>query len=129
MAQVKIYGTAERLPGRRAAMSDVIHAALMEAFVLPADKRFQRFFPLAAEDFIYPAGRSADYTIIEITLFEGRTVAAKKTLYRELFRGFEAELGIRADDLEITLIETPRHDWGIRGAAGDELGLTYEVDV
>jgi hypothetical protein len=129
MAQVKIYGTAERLPGRRTAMSDVIHAALMEAFVLPADKRFHRFFPLAAEDFIYPAGRSADYTIIEITLFEGRSVEAKKTLHRELFRRFDSDLGIATDDLEITLIETPRHDWGIRGAPGDELGLTYDVDV
>ena len=34
-----------------------------------------------------------------------------------------------AEDLEITISETPRHNWGIRGLPADELGLTYEVNV
>jgi hypothetical protein len=25
------------------------------------------------------------------------------------------------------IVETPRHDWGIRGRAGNELILTYDV--
>lgn len=28
----------------------------------------------------------------------------------------------------IVLIETPRHDWGIRGMPGDELNLNYTVE-
>ena len=51
----------------------------------------------------------------------------KKRFYRALFEGFETALGITANDLEIVLIETPRHDWGIRGLPGDELNLDFKV--
>ena len=63
-------------------------------------------------------------------MFQGRTVATKKALYRDLYARFEHELGIAPQDLEIIVLETPRHDWGIRGLPGDELtDLTYRVDV
>ncbi len=94
---------------------------------LPEDKRFHRFFPLDAEDFPVPAGRSERYTVIEVLMFEGRTVATKKAFYARLYADAAAQLGIHAGDLEITIMETPRHDWGIRGHAGDELALTYKV--
>ena len=129
MAQIKIYGTAARLPARRDHLSDVLHGCVVDAFAYPPDKRAHRFFALDEADFRYPPGRSEDYTILELLLFEGRSVAAKKELYRLLYERFEAELGIAPVDLEITLIETPRHDWGIRGVPGDELGLDYRVNV
>jgi len=31
--------------------------------------------------------------------------------------------------VEITLFETPRHHWGIRGKLGDALSLSYPVGV
>jgi hypothetical protein len=40
-----------------------------------------------------------------------------------------AALGISANDVEITVFESPRHCWGIRGKTGDELPLTYRVEV
>ena len=114
MSQVKIYGTQSRLPSRRDALSDVIHGCVVEALEYPTDKRAHRFFPLAPEDFRYPPGRSDDYTIIEISLFEGRSVVANKKLYALLFERCETQIGIAPVDLEITLTETPRHNWGIR---------------
>jgi phenylpyruvate tautomerase PptA (4-oxalocrotonate tautomerase family) len=129
MSQVKIYGVASRLNAIKARLSDIIHGCVMEAFAYPADKRAHRFFPLEKEDFYYPAGRSDAYTIIEISLFEGRTVEAKKRLYRLLFDRIQAELGISPIDVEITLFETPRHNWGIRGVPGDELAIDYKVEV
>jgi hypothetical protein len=129
VCQVKIYGTQARLPERREALSDVIHGCVVDALDYPLDKRAHRFFALAPDDFYYPVGRSEDYTIVEISLFEGRSVEAKKRLYALLFERFQADLGIAALDLEITLTETPRHNWGIRGVPGDELGLNYRVDV
>jgi phenylpyruvate tautomerase PptA (4-oxalocrotonate tautomerase family) len=84
---------------------------------------------LAEDDFIFPADRSAAYTIIEISMFEGRSVAAKKQLIRLLFERIAGECGIAAQDVEITITETPRHHWGIRGRPGDELGLNYTVEV
>jgi len=83
---------------------------------------------LDREDFIYPPDRSEKYTIIEISMFEGRTVETKKKLIRLLFEKMSA-IGIPSNDLEITIFETPRSSWGIRGLPGDELGLSYRVDV
>ncbi|KGM13413.1 tautomerase family protein [Cellulomonas bogoriensis] len=37
-------------------------------------------------------------------------------------------LGIGAADLEVTLVEPPRYDWAIRGSAGDDLELGYQVE-
>lgn len=129
MAQVKVYALASHLEERKAQLSDVIHSCLMDALELPEEKRFQRFFALAKEDFIFPSDRTDCYTILEIQLFKGRSEAAKKGLIRLLFERFTQRLGYRVNDLEINLIETPRANWGIRGRPGDELALSYEVEV
>lgn len=129
MAQIKIYGLHAHLDDRRAALSDTIHACVIEALQYPPDKRFHRFLPLEPEDFIYPADRSDQYTIIEISMFEGRSDEAKKQLIRLLFARLQADVGIAPQDIEITIFETPRQNWGIRGQPGDELGLSYRVDV
>ena len=131
MAQIKIYGIAERLVPVREALSDAIHSCVVEALQFPQDKRAHRFFPLDRANFFIPGGqgRTDRYTIIEISLFEGRTVEARKHLIRLLFERVQAAAQISPADLEITLTETPRHNWGFRGHSGDEIGLDYKVDV
>ena len=62
-------------------------------------------------------------------MFERRSVEAKKALVRALYRNVARRCGIEAVDLEVTIFETPRTSWGIRGVAGDELALGYDVDV
>jgi hypothetical protein len=128
MAQIKIYGSANFLRTHRVALSDAIHACVMEALGLPADKRFHRFLSLDAADFIHPADRSERYTIIEISMFEGRSVETKKQLIRALFARLDQQGLVSPQDLEITIIETPRHNWGIRGLPADELTLNYKVE-
>ena len=129
MAQVKIYGRREHLDAVKRALSNVIHSCLVDALALPAEKRFQRFFGLAADDFVFPNDRTERYTIVEIGMFEGRSAEAKKRLIRLLFERMEAHLGIAPNDVEVTIVETPRGNWGIRGVPGDELGLGYRVEV
>jgi phenylpyruvate tautomerase PptA (4-oxalocrotonate tautomerase family) len=129
MAQIKIYGLAAQLNPIKRELSDVIHSCVMDALAFPEGKRAHRFFPLDESDFFYPTGRTERYTIIEISLFEGRAVDSKKRLIRLLFERAEAALGIAPSDLEITLTETPRHNWGFRGLPGDEIGLDYKVEV
>jgi phenylpyruvate tautomerase PptA (4-oxalocrotonate tautomerase family) len=129
LAQIKIYGLREPLDAVKKQLSDVIHACMVEALKLPADKRFHRFLALDSSDFIYPADRSERYTIIEISMFEGRSEEAKKHLIRLLFEQLNTELKLSAHDVEITIFETPRQNWGIRGMAGDELNLNYNVKV
>ena len=129
MAQIKIYGTASQLNPVKARLSDVIHSCTIDALQYPSDKRAHRFFPLDPSDFYAPAGRTDRYTIIEISMFEGRTVKTKKHLIRLLFERIHAEFGISLQDIEITITETPKHNWGIRGLPGDEAGLNYKVEV
>lgn len=129
MAQIKIYGLASQLSPIKAKLSNVIHSCVIDALQYPEDKRAHRFFPLDESDFYYPVGRTERYTIIEISMFEGRTVKTKKHLIRLLFERIQQEFGIPLQDIEITITETPRHNWGIRGLAGDEVGLNYKVEI
>ncbi|WP_339266944.1 tautomerase family protein [Paenibacillus sp. FSL W8-0187] len=129
MAQIKIYGVRDKLNQVKEQLSEVIHACVVEAFELPADKKFHRFFPMNREDFHFPDGRTDRYTVIEISVFEGRTVEAKKHLIRLLFERIQNTLHIAPQDVEITLFETPQHNWGIRGLPGDELALGYKVNI
>jgi len=129
MAQVVIWAHRAVLSERRAALSDAIHGAIMAAFDYPADKRFHRFVALDTEDFIHPDDRGADYTIIEISMFEGRSKAAKRALITALFERVEREAGVPPHSLEITITETPKVNWGIRGQNAADLDLNYKVDV
>lgn len=129
MSQVKVYGLRANLAPRTRQVSDVIHSCVVEALQYPPDKRAHRFFPLDESEFFYPAGRTPAYTIIEFSMFEGRSVEAKKQLIRLLFERFERELGIGPGDVEITIFETPKHNWGFRGLPGDEHALSYTVEV
>jgi hypothetical protein len=129
MSQVKIYGLREHLGPILRDVSDVIHSCVVDALQYPPDKRAHRFFPLDAAEFFYPPGRSAKYTIIEFSMFEGRSIEAKKKLIRLLFERFEARLGVSPTDLEMTIFETPRHNWGFRGLPGDEHALDYKVEI
>jgi len=129
MAQIKIYGMKEHLNQVKAKLSDIIHSCVVEALHYPQDKRAHRFFGLEHDDFYYPAGRTDKYIIIEISMFEGRSTETKKRLIRLLFERISAQLDISTQDIEMTIFETPRHNWGMRGLPGDEVGLNYQVDV
>ena len=129
MAQVKIYGNKVTIAARREDISTAIHASVMEALIYPPEKKFHRFIALDPEDFIYPDDRSKHYLIIEISLFEGRSAEAKKQLIHLLFKNLKKQAGISEQDIEITLFETPKCNWGIRGMTGDELALNYKVEV
>ena len=129
MSQIKVYGLKENLNPIKAELSDVIHSCVVDALHFPEDKRAHRFFPLDPSDFYYPSGRTTKYTIIEISMFEGRSVEAKKHLIRLLFERVHQRLNILPQDLEITITETPKHNWGFRGTPGDEIELNYKVEV
>jgi phenylpyruvate tautomerase PptA (4-oxalocrotonate tautomerase family) len=81
------------------------------------------------EEFIYPPDRSDEYTIIEISMFEGRSSDTKKELIRLLFANIAARTGMSPTDIEITIFETPKASWGIRSVPADELTLGYKIEV
>lgn len=129
MGQIKIYGINDSINPIKEILSNIIHSCMVEALELPSEKKFHRFFPMSKENFYYANGRTEAYTIIEISMFEGRTIEAKKQLIKLLFERINRELSILPQDVEITIFETPKHNWGIRGLPGDELTLNYKVNV
>ena len=129
MAQIKIYGVDAELIPIREQLSVVIHSCVMDALGMPEDKRAHRFIPMPKENFFMPGGRSDKYTIIEISMIAGRTPETKKKLIRLLFDRIQAQVGIEYMDLEICIYESPACNWGFRGMHGDEIQLSYEVEV
>jgi len=129
VAQVKIYGLEGSLAKHKESLSKSIHESLMEAFGLPENKMFHRFIMLDKENFKYPDDRSSNYTIIELSIFEGRSIETKKQLINLLYKKINKQTGIEENDIEITIFETPMSNWGIRGMPGDELALNYKVKV
>jgi phenylpyruvate tautomerase PptA (4-oxalocrotonate tautomerase family) len=129
VAQIKIYGLKEHLDPIKSQLSDVVHSCVVDALQFPPDKRAHRFFPMESVDFYYPKSASLRYTIIEISMFEGRSVDTKKALIRLLFERVGSECDRLPNEIEVTITETPRHNWGFRGMPGDEAGLSYKVEV
>ena len=123
MPQTKIYGVSEYLNPIKNQLSAVIHSCFVDALQYPFEKRFHRFFLMDKSDFIFPSDKSQSYIIIEILMFEGRSVAAKKNLIRLLIKRISEEFRISHNDIEINILETPKHNWGVRGVPGDELNL------
>ncbi|MGH3119275.1 MAG: tautomerase family protein, partial [Gaiellales bacterium] len=105
----------EVLKGRslpeKQALFDAVHEALVEALKIPDDDRVQRLIEHESEDFEAP---SEAYTIVRITMFPGRSLSAKRDLYRAIVKNL-GQLGVPANDVFIVLQEPPLEDWGIRG--------------
>jgi phenylpyruvate tautomerase PptA (4-oxalocrotonate tautomerase family) len=127
MAQIKVYGNRSVWGERRAEISDALHEALVRTWQLPADKRFHRFLLLDDGDLVAP--RSDSYLVVEIVCFTGRSREAKRALIAALYDDVAPRLGLDVNDLEIVIVESPKENWGIRGMSGDELTLSYRVDV
>ena len=121
MPQIKIYGLQSNIEPKRFALSQAIHAALTAALGTPENKKFQRFIVLEPEIFIYPSDRTSNYTIIEIIMFAGRPQDTKKKLIQLLYEKIQQTTDIMPQDLEITILEAPPANWGVRGIPGDEL--------
>ncbi|MGD0244664.1 MAG: tautomerase family protein [Streptosporangiaceae bacterium] len=58
-----------------------------------------------------------------------RSSSARRALIAELFSRVEAQAGISPRSPEITITETPKANWGIRGQNAADLTLNYRVDV
>ncbi|GAA1738976.1 tautomerase family protein [Isoptericola hypogeus] len=127
MVQVKVYGNRRVWGERRGVVSDALHEALVGAWRIPEDKRFHRFLLLDDGDLVAP--RSEAYLMIEVVAFAGRSREAKRELIRRVYDDVAPALGLEVDDVELVVLESPPESWGIRGRSGDELALTYAVDV
>ncbi len=109
------------------ALLDGVHMALVQSIRIPDYDRKQRLYELDADNFEAPSG---DITIIEITMFKGRSIKAKKQLFRVIVDNLAENPGIKSDDIIIVLHEPPLENWGIRGGKpASEVDIGFKIDV
>jgi phenylpyruvate tautomerase PptA (4-oxalocrotonate tautomerase family) len=111
------------------AIIDAVHAALMEGIKTPDWDKTTRLVVHEPHRFATPPKKDDRYTLVDIDLFSGRSLNAKKALYRAVVKNL-GQLGIPADHVKILLRESPAENWGIRGGVpASEVELGFKVDV
>ena len=118
-----------RSPEQVQAIIEAVYQAQREALQLPERDRKIGYIEHRSEHFHVPPDKGENYTLVEITLFAGRSLQAKRALYQAIIKRFEA-LGIAASDVIIVLNEVPLENWGIRGGQpASEVDLGFKVNV
>lgn len=99
----------------RQKVADVVYEALMSVGV-PEKDRFQVINEYDTDGLIYDASylginRSDDFIAIQITWNEGRNTEQKKVLYSAIAEGMNKAVGLRKEDVFISLIEVKKENW------------------
>lgn len=129
MPLVKIETRKPWTTSQKQKIMEAVHSAMQEALKIPEDDRDIRFHAYSPEDFQVSPDKTQNYTLVEITLFAGRSLQAKKDLYQGIVSNL-GQLGISASDVFIVLHEVPLENWGIRGGIpASELDLGFKVSV
>ncbi|KTE89469.1 4-oxalocrotonate tautomerase [Desulfitobacterium hafniense] len=130
MPLVKVEILKGRSVDYRKAILDGIHSALVEAFKIPDYDRNQRLYELDSEHFEIPDTKSEQCILIELTVFKGRSLEAKRHLYSAIVRNLEKNPGINGNDITIVIYEPPMENWGIQGGKpANEVDLGFKIDV
>ena len=112
-----------------AAIMEAVYQAQREALKVPEGDRQIRYVEHKPAYVSVPPGKTENYTLVEITLFPGRSLEAKRNLYKSIVQRFSA-LGIAPSDIFIVLYEPPLDNWGLRGGIpASEVDLGFNLNV
>src|SRR5712691_9441678 len=129
MPNVTIEVRRQYSPTEEESIIAAVHAALMEGLKTPGWDKTIRLVTHEPHRFAVPPGCSDRYTLIDIDLFSGRSLEAKRALYQALVRNL-GKLGIPPDHIKVLLRESGAENWGIRGGLpASEVDLGFKVDV
>ena len=128
MPLVKISILEGRSDSDKKQILDIVHSSLVEAFKIPDNDRTQRVYEFDKADFEFPDYISDKFTIIEIVAFPGRSIEAKKTLYKLIFTELN-KLGYQDNDSLVVLHEPSLENWGWGGKSAQEIDLGFSLDV
>lgn len=100
----------------KATLVDTVYTSLRETFDVPEGDLFALVHEHAAADFLYSPdylgiARSDELIVIQLTVSNTRSQAQKKALYRAIADGLARRLGVRPEDVFITLVPATREDW------------------
>jgi phenylpyruvate tautomerase PptA (4-oxalocrotonate tautomerase family) len=128
MPSTRIETRAGWIGDRHEALIAAVQRAIVEGILIPERDRDIRILEYPATAFAPPPGRGPSYTVIEISMFTGRTPDAKRRLYTALAREL-AEFGVPTADLKVIVHDVPRENWGLRGQSAADIELGFKVDV
>jgi len=131
MPHVLVEVRREYSPEEEIALMDAVHSALRTAFRIPPSDRHVRLVAHEPHRFACPPGKAQPdrYTLVSVDAFAGRSLDAKRALYREIVESLEP-LGIPGDHVSIVVRDVPLTNWGIRGGvAACDVDLGFDVNV
>jgi phenylpyruvate tautomerase PptA (4-oxalocrotonate tautomerase family) len=106
-----------------------VQSAMLAALKIPDWDRDVTVDTYSETQRIVPTGRSQRFTRVEITMFAGRSIDAKRNLYKTIVQNLAA-LGVPELEIKIVLNEQPLENWGVRGGlSASEIELSFKVDV
>jgi 4-oxalocrotonate tautomerase len=116
MPLVRIDLPAGKPAGYGAAAGDVVYTAMTTELNVPKDDRFMVIAEHGNGGLVIDPGylgvrRSAEALIIQLTLNEGRSVELKKAFYKAVADGLQEKLGLRREDVVISLVEVKKENW------------------
>ena len=117
MPLVRITMPKGKTPEYRKAVSQGVHAALIETFNVPQDDLFQIISEAAPQTEIVHAPSylgikyTDDLVLIQLTVSDTRTVEQKKQLFRRIVDHLAERPGLRREDVFINLLEVKKENW------------------
>ena len=116
MPLVRIDVPAGRPAAFHRAVGDTVYDAMILALNVPKDDRFQIIAEhspdrLLLDPHYLGIQRSENAVVIQVTLNEGRTVDAKKAFYKAVADGLQQRVGLRREDVLISLVEVRKENW------------------
>ncbi len=132
MALARIEILKGRSAQQKRELLTAVHDALVSALRVPPGDPALRIIEHDPADFHRPSvphATSGCYTLVEITMFTGRSEDTKRVLYREIVRQL-GELAIPAEDVTIVVLESPQCNWGVHGGyPASEVELGFQVEI
>jgi len=100
----------------RQTVGDVVYQAMVEVLKAPENDRFQVIAQHAATDFVFDPHffgieRSPNCIFIQLTLAAGRTTEQKRGFYKKVVDDLHTRLGVRREDVFISLVPVALEDW------------------
>ena len=97
-------------------VGEVVYRTMVDTINVPAKDNFQVITEHDKNSLIYDPSyldiqRTDGVIFIQITLNEGRAVDLKKAFYKTLAERLHKELGVRMEDVFISLVEVRKENW------------------
>ena len=116
MPLVRISLLKGKSPAHIRAIADGVHNALVGAYSIPTDDRFQLIHQHEPNEFIYDTDfldihRTDDVVFIQIVAGKWRETSTKQALFKSIANNLGADPGLRPEDVVVVITPNDRDEW------------------